>query len=223
MTKIFIPSAGAGDWQRFLAKPDLQWKSGYSARALAHCWEAANGIPPEVAEIMAGGFGRPELLFAVPEHKTSLPGGTRESQSDILALVRHEAGLATYAIEGKVEEAFGDTVADWSRKPSDGKIERLSYLCATLGIGDCPPAVRYQLLHRTASALIEAERFNASMAGMIVHSFSPARRWLDDFQSFVALLGGGDIAPGQSAVIDTPSGRPLLLGWACGEEQFLTV
>lgn len=222
MTKILIPSAGADDWQRFLAKPDLQWKSGYSARALAHCWEAANGIPPEVAEIMAGGFGRPELLFAVPEHKTSLPGGTRESQSDILALVRHEAGLATYAIEGKVEEAFGDTVADWSRKPSDGKIERLSYLCATLGIGDCPPGLRYQLLHRTASALIEAQRFNASMAGMIVHSFSPTRRWLDDFQSFVALLGGGDVAPGQSVVIDTPSGRPLLLGWACGQERFLT-
>jgi hypothetical protein len=222
MSKILIPSAGADDWQRFLAKPDLQWKSGYSARALAHCWEAANGIPREVAEIMAVGFGSPELLFAVPEHKTSLPGGTRESQSDILALVRHEAGLATYTIEGKVEEAFGDTVADWSRKPSDGKIERLTYLCATLGIGDCPPAVRYQLIHRTASALIEAERFNASMAGMIVHSFSPARRWLDDFQSFVALLGGGDVVPGQSVVIDPPSGIPLLLGWACGQERFLT-
>ena len=54
----------------------------------------------------------PNLLFAKPEHKTMLPGGTRESQSDILALVRHKGGLATYTVEGKVEEAFGETVAD---------------------------------------------------------------------------------------------------------------
>ena len=221
MTKVLIPSSGPNDWKGFLAQPDLHWRTGYSARSLAHCWEAASGLPIEVADIMAGAFGAPMLLFAVPEHKTMLPGGTRESQSDIFALVRHERGLASYTIEGKVEEPFGETVADWSRNASGGKIERLSYLCSMLGLAECAPEVRYQLLHRTVSALIEAERFNASFAGMIVHSFSPACRRFEDFALFVKLLGGGDIQPGQAVVIDTPSGRPLALGWACGDQSFL--
>lgn len=221
MSKILIPSSGPNEWQRFLAKPDLQWRRGYSARTLAHSWEAAADIPDEVAEIMRSGFGDPELLFAVPEHKTALPGGQRESQSDILAVVRHEGGLATYTIEGKVDEAFGDLVGDWSKNASSGKAERLAFLCETLGIEDCPPTIRYQLLHRTASAIVEAKRFGASYAGMIVHSFSPERRWLADFQSFAALLGGGDIAPGEAVVIRNSVEVPLVLGWACGQAPFL--
>jgi len=170
---------------------------------------------------MADAFDAPALLFAVPEHKTKLPGGTTESQSVILALVRHGRGLATYTIEGKVEETFGETVADWSRKPSAGKVERLAYLCMMLGLPTCPPAVRYQLLHRTVFALIEADRFDAPLAGMIVHSFSPGLSWFEDFAAFVRLLGGGEIEPGQVRVINTPSGRPLALGWACGDQSFL--
>lgn len=221
MSRILIPSHGPVDWQRFLAKPEIQWRQGYSARTLAHCWEDAVGLPAEVEEIMESGFGTPQLLFAVPEHKTPLPGGQRESQSDIFALVRHERGLATYAIEGKVEEAFGETVMDWSRSPSKGRTERLAHLCTALGIGACPPDVRYQLLHRTVSALTEAQRFDASLAGMIVHSFSPERRWFEDFARFVDLMGGGAVAPGQAIIVETPSGIPLLLGWACGSLAYL--
>ena len=41
---------------------------------------------------------------------------------------------------------------------------------------------KYQLLHRTASAIIEAERFNANHALMLVHSFSLANEWYGDFE-----------------------------------------
>lgn len=221
MSKILIPTTGPQDWQRLLAKPDLHWKSGKSARTLAHCWEASAGMPAEVEHLMADAFGPAQLLCAVPEHKTALPGGDTESQSDILALVRHSRGLATYTIEGKVDESFDKTVSTWSKTASSGKIERLTFLCATLGLQSCPPDLRYQLLHRTASALIEAERFDAALAGMIVHSFSPERRWFADFAYFVRLLGGGDAEPGQVTIINTPSSRPLALGWACGDEKFL--
>jgi len=222
MSKILIPTSSPESWKDLLAQPELQWKLGRSARSLAHCWEAAGGIPGEVAAIMADAFGTPALLFAVPEHKTPLPGGSRDSQSDILALVRHEGGLATYTIEGKVNEPFGETVGEWSRNASAGRVERLSYLCSMIGLPDCPTEVRYQLLHRTVSALIEAERFNATSAGMIVHSFLPHRRWFEDFAAFVRLLGGGDIQPGEAKVIHVASGRPLVLGWASGGAQFLS-
>ena len=219
MGKVLIPSSGPDDWKQFLAKPDLHWAMGYSARTLAHAWESATGLPPEIRDLVSAAFGPGELLFAVPEHKTMLPGGTRESQSDVFLLVRHQSGLATYTIEGKVDEPFGPTVAQWLVDASPGKLERLRYICNLLGIEDCPGDVHYQLLHRTASALVEAERFDANLAGMIVHSFSPEQRWKGSFERFVRVLGwthdfGAEIR------IRVPSGKSLMLGWAVGSQDF---
>lgn len=45
MARIFVPSAGPDSWRQFLAKPDLHWAVGYSARTVAHAWEAAHGFP----------------------------------------------------------------------------------------------------------------------------------------------------------------------------------
>ena len=42
-------------------------------------------------------------------------------------------------------------------------------------------SIRYQLLHRAASAMVEARRFNAAHAMMLVHSFSPSDEWFDDY------------------------------------------
>ncbi len=53
MSKILIPSRGAEDWQRLLAEPEKHWRSGCSAKALAHCWEAAAGFPPSVHDLFA--------------------------------------------------------------------------------------------------------------------------------------------------------------------------
>jgi hypothetical protein len=68
--KIYIPSLGPQSWQALLADPVRHWKIGYSARTIASCWEAANGLlPTEIAAL----FGRDaELLIAIPEHKVSL-------------------------------------------------------------------------------------------------------------------------------------------------------
>jgi hypothetical protein len=84
-------------------------------------------MPAEVSAIMSEAFGEPELLFAVPEHKTAPPGVTRESQSDDLTVVRHPAWLAVYTIEGKVDEKFSPTVGSWRLNASPGKAERLAH------------------------------------------------------------------------------------------------
>lgn len=219
MSKILIPSSGPNAWQQFLAKPNLQWVTGYSARTLAYSWEAASGLPPEIADLTFAAFGPGELLFAIPEHKTALPGGRRESQSDVLALVRHGAGLATYTIEGKVDEPFGPTVDEWMVDASDGKRERLDFILGLLGIARCPGDIRYQLLHRTASALVEADKFDAKFAGMIVHSFSPEHRWREEFDRFVSLMGWSH-EEGQPIRLEVPSGKTLTLGWASGNQSF---
>lgn len=213
MPKIYVPTAGPDDWKRFLAKPDLHWALGRSARTTAHAWEAAEGAPPEVEAILGRALGPVRLLLAIPEHKTPLPGGSRDSQTDVFALFRAEGGLVAAAIEAKVEEPFGPLVSEWSADPSPGKTERLAHVCGRLGlepsgVGD----LHYQLLHRTAAAVIEAERFHAATAAMIVHSFSPQKTWFDAFARFAARLGAKGLEPDRPAVVRTPSGLPLLIG-----------
>jgi len=218
MTKIYVPSSGPSAWQALLADPDKHWRTGFSARTLAHCWERANGIPAEVAALFDGPA---ELLLAIPEHKVSLPGGTRDSQNDVFALLRCGAETWAAAIEGKVNEAFGPTVGEWLAGSSEGKRTRMAFLCETLGLDQTPPPeIRYQLLHRTASALIEASRFKTDGAAMIVHSFSQERAWFSDFAAFVSLFRV-PLDHSHRAVVPIKSGRKLLLGWATGAPEFL--
>ena len=66
----------------------------------------------------------------------------------------------------------------------------MSFICKALGLNHSPvDSIRYQLLHRTASAVVEARRFNAAHAMMLVHSFSPSDEWFDDYNQFLALFG----------------------------------
>ena len=220
MKPIVVPTHGVQDWQELLADPTKHWRTGYSARALAHAWEAASGLPPEVAALL-GPFGKVELLLAIPEYDVPLPGGERPSQNDVFALVRREAGLVVIMVEGKVAESFGPTLEEWRKDASAGKTERLAHIKAKLGLAnDPPPGTRYQLLHRAASAAIEADRFHASDAAIIVHSFSQERASLGDYEAFLALFGkkGG---PGQLVQLGTPNGVRLWAGWAQGDPRFL--
>ena len=38
--------------------------------------------------------------------------------------------------------------------------------------------------------MLEAQRFNAQHAVLLIHTFSPDNEWFDDFASFVNLFGG---------------------------------
>jgi hypothetical protein len=72
--------------------------------------------------------------------------------------------------------------------------------------------VRYQLLHRTVSALLEAERFRSRHALMLVQSFSTANDGLQDYQAFAGHLR---VKPSANAITDVGerSGIHLYLGW----------
>lgn len=75
------------------------------------------------------------------------------------------------------------------RNASKGKMERMRFICELPGLTEDPPdKLRYQLFHRTAAAVLEANRFKTDQAAMIVQSFSQEHRWLEDFQAFTNIL-----------------------------------
>ena len=133
--------------------------------------------------------------------------------------------MIAMAVEGKVDEPFGELVADWKKSDRGGKRERLAFLCETLGLDtDDVDHVRYQLLHRTASAVIEAERFNAENALTLVHSFGDSRPEANDsfgdYCRFVSLFGKQAEMDSLNHVTDL-RGVSLHVAWINGESKYL--
>jgi hypothetical protein len=226
VNKIFIPARKPEDWKSLLAEPDKQWKTGYSAKALAYCWQGANDFPQCVRRVFKKSgialFQNMELLLALPEYQVLLPGGARPSQNDIFVLARGNNQLVSIMVEGKVSEPFGDTIAEWRKDNSEGKEVRLKFLLEELGLEENEQigAIRYQLLHRTVSAIIEAKRFKAENALMLVHSFSRSNEWFDDYRRFLALFGiAGE--PDSLAFAKNINGIDLYFGWVRGDERYL--
>lgn len=222
MARYFGPLRNAEDWKGHVADGEKQWQEEHSAMALAYCWHEAGGFPAPIGAMLEQALGQTKMLAAFPEYQVPLPGGGWPSQNDLFVLARSPQGLVTIMVEGKVEERFDQTVAQWLKEASDGKRQRLAYLAGMLKMEtERFHPVYYQLVHRTVSALIEAERFGAPDAVMLVHSFSRTNRWFDEFAAFAALF---DIQPqvDRLAFAGRFGGVDLHIGWAHGDERYLS-
>jgi len=222
--RCYTPSKNKCDWRKVI--PDSQWKPGNSAYQIAFAWEESNpDLPQEIRNL----FGVPvEFLIATPEHSSPLKGIGGSSRTDVLALVCKSGEKCVLAVEGKVDEPFGkESVEEWlkSGNYSENRIKRLCHILGKLGLS-CKDVralkrlkdVRYQLLHRTACAVIEAERFNALCAAMIVHSFSqkPTPTGHSDFKKLCRALRAKPVTAGKLYKVPKrkiPLGIPLFLGW----------
>jgi len=193
------------------------WRQGRSAKSLADSWFAANGLPLTVKSVLetAPEYRGVELVDGWLERKTDLEDGQGgHSQTDLLALVTLSNGLAVLAVEGKVDEPFGDYVSDWSGDGSGRKVIRLAGLCALLGISVASASsLRYQLLHRTAAAVLEAKRFKVRQAAVLVHSFCPRSSGKQDFGEFVDALGAGAVDEGEMSRPIDLQGVEVRFGW----------
>ena len=133
MSKFFIPTNIPEDWKSLLADPDKHWKTGYSAKALAYAWQEADDFPHSIKRVFKNSgiklFQDIEMLIALPEYKVPLPGGRRASQNDIFILAKGNDQLISIAVEGKVDESFGEVIADWKLHDRGGKKVRLKFLC----------------------------------------------------------------------------------------------
>ncbi len=210
MSRIFVPSRGPEDWRRLLAEPERQWRRGHSATQLAHAWETARDLPSPVRAVLetAEAFRGLELLLALPEHQVPPPPGGHPSHADVWALARGPDGLVSIAGEGQVDEPFGVTVGELLRTGSEGQRERLRHVCRALGLATPPEAIRCQLLHGAAAALVEAERFGARHAVLLVQSFGTRDAGLEDFAALARLLGA---APATGRVVPTTRAAPARL------------
>jgi hypothetical protein len=220
-------TSGPIDWQALLADQKKHWKTGYSAKTLAHCWEAVEGFPPEIAKALQGTddalLQGVTPILAIPEFKVPLPGGVRASQNDLFVLARGASGPVSIMVEGKVSESFGPTLGEWRADASEGKVERLRFLLRTLALKAEPrDSIRYQLFHRAASAVITGEQFRAAAAVMLVHSFSKNLFGFSDYQEFAKLFGV-DAKEGVVQRLGTDSAVPLFGVWVVGNPKFLEI
>ena len=227
MAHIYIPTGSAEDWRQFLAEPEKHWRTGYSARATAFAWQEANGLPEEIAALISSAedanLSKVELLLAFPEHKVYFPPMQgHPSQNDVFALAKAKNGdLISIAVEAKVSEPFDLSVDEWLADPTRGKTERLEFLKHLLRLASVPIGhIRYQLLHRLSSAILEAERFGAKYAILVVQSFSQLDEWFQDFAAFL-LLYGQEAQVGELARLDLGTATNVFAGWARGDPRYL--
>ncbi len=83
-----------------------------------------------------------------------------------------------------------------------------------------PGHIYYQLIHRTASAVIAAERFGAKFAVMLIHTFSPTDQWFGEYCEFAHLFGI-EAKVGVLGTTQAKNGIPLYIGWAHDDERYL--
>jgi hypothetical protein len=83
-----------------------------------------------------------------------------------------------------------------------------------------PGGIRYQLLHRAASAIITGEQYRAVAAVLLIHSFSEQRTGFGDYDVFVRLFGVRT-DPGIVQRLPGTSSIPLFSVWVTGDCSFL--
>lgn len=217
MAGIYVPIGHPGSRDSLLANSN-EWRPGYSAWALAQAWQDAQGFPPLVAQMLEGS-GSPwlaelEMLLGIPEYLVPMKGHARSAQTDLFVLARSRSGLCVLAVEGKVVEPFGPSVSTWLQDASPGKEQRLRMLCEHLELDDAQKIgeIRYQLLHRTVAAMLEAQRYHAKHAVMLVHSFSVNGEGFEDYKAFLAMLDL-ESEPGILQEVGERNGVQLWVGW----------
>lgn len=209
-------------------KSPTQWRVGRSALEIARAW-LGNGdgsLPKEVAKILASHreFGVLSNWHAQPEarlHFDSFPGEPRNS--DILVLAEDGFGPYVLAVEGKADEAYGETVAkaltnaSKRRKlnPSSNGVTRLEQLAASLLALtlDAPTlaVLRYQLLTACAGVVAEANRRGVQRAVMLVHEFITSEtedykheRNARDLGAFLGQISRGSIVNCKEGLLHGP-------------------
>ena len=213
--RLHVPLKSPEDVKPHLGSPG-HYKEGYSAFCLVNGWMADNDIPELVRLTLdtVPALQHAILLEGFLEREVSLGDGARNSQTDLLCLLGINKQLVVMSVEGKVREPFGNLVAKELETASDFKKSRIKRLAQVLGLSleEAKP-LRYQLIHRTAAAIFEAQRFHSQTAIMMVHSYDPADAGFVDYRRFAEAIGFGDTEPTFTVGPQSFDDVSLYLGW----------
>ena len=188
------------DWKRIVG-PD-KWKKGKSAYELASSWLIKRGqFPPSLRKLFTQSeiplFADLKLTYAIVESPVFLDSHKGPSMNDVLAYGESGKGQSSIviAVEGKVDEAFDKPIHDWVRdgrqQPKPTRLKRLCFLNEQLQVDfEQDSRIGYQLLHRTASAIIEARKNGCDNAMLLIHSFESTKQGnFEDYSSFLSAYG----------------------------------
>lgn len=213
---------GLARWRQLLHKPE-HWKPYHSAWAMAHSWNEAKGLPPEIASMMGDCA---KLTSMEPEHPVSMPGRGGPSWCNVFALVEIGMEKCALVVESSVDEPFGPLIGEWMKGNSrysgsaDNRKRRLEGICNELGLEYPPDSdIRYQFFHKSLAAVRRAKHLNTDMAAMVIQSFSKRRSGFDDFEKYCALFGK-NIEVGKLTQAFTSNDIPLFLGWVESPRKF---
>ena len=220
ISRLHVPLTKPEDVIPHLGKPS-HYRESRSAYCLvdswANIWGSDNNIPELVRLTLdtAPGLVGADLIEGFLERECSLGDGGRHSQTDLLGLLSVDNKLVVMSVEGKVDETFGKLVVDeLSKDPTPMKKARIVKLSALFGLSaEAAKPLRYQLIHRTASAIFEARRFHARTAVMMVHSFDRKDAGAEDYRRFADALGFEGAEPTITVGPKTFGGIELYLGW----------
>lgn len=224
---LYVPLLEPEDVVRHLGSQEQHWKAGRSAHALTVLWSKSAGFPRAIQAALTKHpvFKSAVLIDAFLERKVDLGSAGRPSQTDLLAIVGLDQGIATIAVEGKAGEPFDEYVDVWLRGKSKsgeegrkGREHRLERFCETFELSrEAALPLRYQLLHRSACAIYEAKRYRTKVAAFLVHSFSKDPRGFADFSAFLQALGLEPPAQGELVGPIKRDGVSLYAGWIADE------
>ena len=190
------------DWEGI--HPTRHWVDGRSAKLLAEACLRDGGVPERVLEALErcpeGDLVGLNIEVGIAEHPTTPPGRGRASTTDLMIL----ATGASLALEAKVDEGFDASVDGWSaagdsERSLKNRVVRLRGICAGLGLDPADVGdLRYQLLHRSWSAIHMATERDHTVAALVVHSFMDPTghgSGFGDFVAFAAALRPATPAP----------------------------
>jgi len=192
------------DWQNIVGKD--KFKKGFSAYELAYSWLHKPGhFPESIQKIFNASdyqiFNDLVLNYAIVENPIFLDNFKGPSMNDLMVFAgsKRIKSSIVIAVEGKVNESFDKYIFEWirdnSENPKKSRKNRLQYLNEQLGTCLTEESkIRYQLVHRTASAIIEAKKNGIDNAMLLIHSFksknkSKSKCNFKDYNDFITLFG----------------------------------
>ena len=168
------------DWKEIVGKK--KWKKNYSAYELAYCWQTAAGFPKTIRKAFDSSGHQQlcglRLQYCLVEKPVILDSKRAPSITDLMAYGRNRSGdKIIIAVEGKGKESFGQRVSKWisSGLSRTTRRDRLNFLGKHLGKHiDSNSSLRYQILHRTVSVVLESQLHGTKAAVVLVHAFGPS-------------------------------------------------